>query len=339
MKLPKIKDSDVTDSNHYLNRKSFIKKTALAAAGILMPAAYYVWARQNGVKARPGSMQAGLELAQNGAHPERFNERLELYPKGSTNYAKGETITEYEYATGYNNFYEFSTDKEDVAKKAGSLKPRPWSITIDGEVENRGNYHFEDLIKMNDLEERIYRFRCVEGWSMVIPWIGIELRKIIQRVKPNSFARFVKFTTLYDPEQMPGQKRRVLIWPYVEGLRLDEANHPLTLLAAGMYGKTLPNQNGAPLRLIVPWKYGFKSIKSIVRITFTREQPVNTWNAMNPIEYGFYSNVNPHVDHPRWSQAMERRIGEYKKVETLMFNGYAEQVGSMYQNMDLQKYY
>jgi sulfoxide reductase catalytic subunit YedY len=238
--------------------------------------------------------------------------------------------------TGYNNFYEFGTGKEDPKANAGTLRPQPWSIKVEGEVKGAGTYDVDSLFKGLTLEERIYRFRCVEAWSMVAPWNGYMLRDVIKRLEPTSRARYVEFTTLYDPKQMPGQRSRVLDWPYVEGLRMDEAMHPLTLLVTGVYGKTLPNQNGAPVRLIVPWKYGFKGIKSIVRIRFLEQQPRNTWNISAPNEYGFYANVNPAVDHPRWSQKTERRLGKLFRQPTLPFNGYGDQVASLYAGMDLR---
>lgn len=245
-------------------------------------------------------------------------------------------------ATSYNNFYEFGTDKAEPALRAQSLKTRPWTVSIEGEIKKPMVLDIDSLLKLAPLEERIYRLRCVEGWSMVIPWIGYSLANLIRKVEPNGNARYVEFVSLADPKQMPGVSAGVLDWPYVEGLRLDEANHPLSLLSFGMYGEVLPNQNGAPVRLVVPWKYGFKSAKSIVKIRFTREQPRTAWNKTAANEYGFYSNVNPEVDHPRWSQASERRIGEdglfTRKRKTLMFNGYSE-VGSLYTGMDLRKFY
>jgi sulfoxide reductase catalytic subunit YedY len=243
--------------------------------------------------------------------------------------------------TSYNNFYEFGTDKDDPAQHAHTLTTKPWSIKVDGLVDNPADYNLDDLIKPAALEERIYRMRCVEGWSMVIPWIGVPLAAVLARVTPQSSAKYVAFETLVRPAEMPGQQGifQALPWPYVEGLRMDEAMHPLTILAVGLYGETLPNQNGAPVRLVVPWKYGFKSIKSIVRINLVDKQPPTSWSLQNPGEYGFYSNVNPKVDHPRWSQATERRIGEsglfVKRRPTLMFNGYADQVASLYAGMDL----
>ncbi|WP_295454220.1 protein-methionine-sulfoxide reductase catalytic subunit MsrP [uncultured Thiodictyon sp.] len=242
--------------------------------------------------------------------------------------------------TGYNNFYEFGTGKEDPKANAGSLKPRPWTVVVDGACEAPGTIGIEDILTGFTQEERIYRLRCVEAWAMVIPWVGFPLGDLLKRFKPTSQARYVAFETLVDPQQLPGQRRSVLDWPYREGLRMDEAMHPLTILATGLYGQVLPNQNGAPLRLVVPWKYGFKSIKSIVRISFTATQPVNTWQAMASNEYGFYANVNPAVDHPRWSQARHRMIGEglfAGKHKTLPFNGYADQVASLYAGMDLRR--
>ncbi len=241
--------------------------------------------------------------------------------------------------TSYNNFYEFGTGKSDPVENAQKFKTRPWSVNVFGECEKPGKLNFEDFIKPHTLEERIYRFRCVEAWSMVVPWVGIPLNQVLKRFAPTSKAKYVGFRTLYDPVQMPGQRRRVLDWPYVEGLRMDEAMHPLTLLVVGLYGEVLPNQNGAPLRLIVPWKYGFKSIKSIVSMGFLEQQPKTSWNLAAPSEYGFYSNVNPKVPHPRWSQAKERVVGEFFKRKTLAFNGYADQVASLYTGMDLKKFF
>lgn len=241
--------------------------------------------------------------------------------------------------TTYNNYYEFGTDKRDPAENAGALKTRPWSIVVEGEAGKARTYSIDDLLKVAALEERIYRLRCVEGWSMVIPWVGIPLASLLKQVEPTSKAKFVSFETLKDPKQMPGQQTRVLEWPYREGLRIDEAMHPLTILAVGLYGEVLPNQNGAPVRLVVPWKYGFKSIKAVVKIRLQETQPATSWNLSAPNEYGFYSNVNPDVDHPRWSQAKERRIGEILKRPTLPFNGYGEQVAGLYKGMDLRKFF
>ncbi|WP_299500896.1 protein-methionine-sulfoxide reductase catalytic subunit MsrP [uncultured Roseobacter sp.] len=248
----------------------------------------------------------------------------------------------WEDITQYNNFYEFGTGKTDPAAYAGALTTDPWTVTIDGLVEKPGEYSFKDIMAEMTVEERIYRFRCVEAWSMVIPWNGFELADLLEMAGAQPEGKFVRFETLYRPEEMVGQKYRTIDWPYVEGLRMDEALHPLTIMATGIYGKTIPNQNGAPMRLVVPWKYGFKSIKSIVRITVTDEEPVNTWQDLQASEYGFYANVNPEVDHPRWSQATERKVGGglfSKRVPTLMFNGYAEEVASLYEGMDLRKYY
>jgi sulfoxide reductase catalytic subunit YedY len=260
-------------------------------------------------------------------------------PKTHSPFDTDERLTPYEDITTYNNFYEFGPDKDDPSRYAGSLKTKPWSVRIEGEVKRPADYHLEDLVKPFTMEDRIYRMRCVEGWSMVIPWLGFPFRALIARVEPNPKAKFVELTTLYAPDQMPGQRRDILKWPYVEGLRMDEAMHPLTILAVGLYGKPLPNQDGAPLRLVVPWKYGFKGIKSIVKIRFVGRQPQTTWPLAAPREYGFYSNVNPNVDHPRWSQATERRIGEFFRRKTLMFNGYGDQVASLYAGMDLRKYF
>ena len=248
-------------------------------------------------------------------------------------------LTPYEDVTTYNNFYEFGTGKGDPKANAGSFRTRPWTVSVEGEVAKPASYALDDLIRPYPAVERIYRHRCVEGWSMVVPWMGFPLRDLIRRLEPTSKAKFVEFTTLHDPAQMPGQRGGILDWPYVEALRMDEALHPLTLMVTGVYGKPLPNQNGAPLRLIVPWKYGFKGGKSIVRIRFTERQPATTWNITAPDEYGFYANVNPAVDHPRWSQARERRIGELFRRPTLPFNGYATEVASLYAGMDLRVNY
>ena len=298
-----LKDHDVTDESLYRDRRKFIK---------IMGA---------------GSILLGSSLAGN-----------VLNAKARQDDLKSE-LTSYKDITTYNNFYEFGTGKSDPANNAHTLKTSPWSVTVDGECAKPGSFALEDLLKPMQTEERIYRFRCVEGWSMVIPWMGFELGKLLKRFEPTSKAKYVYFETLLDPEQMPGQKRSVLEWPYVEGLRIDEAMHPLTLLATGIYGKDLLNQNGAPLRLVVPWKYGFKSIKSIVKIHFLEEQPISSWQKANAVEYGFYSNVNPNVDHPRWSQKRERRIGEFRKRKTLFLNGYADEVAALYKGMDLKKYY
>lgn len=310
-KADEIKSREITEKSTYLSRRQFIAAGAVLGAGLLLPDLFIDQAR------------AGEKISGVGPGP----------------FSTPEEPTPYKDVTGYNNYYEFGTDKEDPAANAGSFKTRPWTVRIEGEVKKSREYDIDQLIKISPLEERVYRMRCVEGWSMVIPWVGFPLQALIKAVEPTSRARYVEFTTLFDPDQMPGQRRRVLDWPYVEGLRLDEAMHPLTLLAVGLYGERLPNQNGAPLRLVVPWKYGFKGIKGIVRIRFVEHQPVTAWMKAAPNEYGFYSNVNPNVDHPRWSQRKERRIGEFFKRETLMFNGYADQVGHLYAGMDLKKFF
>jgi sulfoxide reductase catalytic subunit YedY len=252
---------------------------------------------------------------------------------------KTDPLNLYEQITAYNNYYEFGTRKSDPARYAGRLTVKPWTVKVDGLVSKPGNYGVEDLVDFGQLEERVYRLRCVEAWSMVVPWAGYPMSEFLKRFEPTSRAKYVEFKTLVDPRQMPGQTEPALRWPYTEGLRLDEAMHPLTLLGLGLYGEVLPNQNGAPLRLVVPWKYGFKSIKSIVRVRFTEDEPLNTWKQQQSQEYGFYANVNPQVDHPRWSQGSERRLGEFFRRKTLMFNGYADQVASLYAGMDLRKFY
>jgi len=314
--LPKIHSNEITSRAHYLRRREFIRGSLLASAAL-------------------GTGLGGLLPAA----PARANTRLSPVLPAPAAYRVDDPSTSRKDATRYNNFYEFGTDKEDPSKHAGSLRTQPWSVAIEGEVAKPGLVPLEDILGPFTLEERIYRLRCVEAWSMVIPWVGIPLGKVLERFEPTSKAKFVAFETLFDPEQMPGQRRSVLEWPYREGLRIDEAMHPLTILAVGMYGELLPNQNGAPLRLVVPWKYGFKSIKSIVRIRLQEQQPPTSWNLSAPREYGFYSNVNPGVSHPRWSQAKERRIGEFLKRETLPFNGYADRVASLYEGMDLRKFY
>ncbi len=309
-----IPPSEITSESVYQERRRFLGMAAagsalLASGGLLLPQ-------------REG-------MAATGQRP--------LGPLIKSPYSSTEKLNSFEELTTYNNFYEFGVFKDDPARKAHMLSTDPWSVEIAGEAEVTGRFNLEDILKPHPLEERIYRLRCVEAWSMVVPWVGFPLGDLIRRFRPTSRAKYVAFTTLYDPTQFPGQKYSTLNWPYVEGLRMDEAMNPLTLLAVGLYGKEMPNQNGAPIRLVVPWKYGFKSIKSIVRITFTEQQPPTSWNIANAREYGFYSNVNPEVDHPRWSQKRERRIGEFLKRKTLPFNGYAEQVAHLYSGMDLQK--
>jgi sulfoxide reductase catalytic subunit YedY len=276
------------------------------------------------------------------ANDETTSEKREKIPTvKKSEYTVDEELTPYEDVTSYNNFYEFATDKQGPAQLAKHFKPRPWTVAIEGEIGKPKVWDVDELIKQFPLEERIYRLRCVEAWSMVVPWVGFPLGDLVRMVEPNSRAKYLRLETVVRPREMPGQRPGLfggsLDWPYVEGLRIDEATNPLTILAVGLYGEVMPNQNGAPIRLVVPWKYGFKSIKSIVRIQFTEEQPVNTWQQQAPNEYGFYANVNPEVDHPRWSQARERRIGEFLKRPTLMFNGYEEQVASLYTGMDLTK--
>ena len=295
-----IPSSEITPEEMYLNRRKFLAVAGAAAAGVV------------GV--------GGIASA--------------IPPVGRQQEEKPNT---WEEITTYNNYYEFGTGKEDPAQNAGNFKTKPWTVKVDGLVKKPADYHLEDLLKPHKLEVRVYRFRCVEAWSMVIPWQGVPLGEMIKKLEPLPSAKYVQFTTILAPDQMFGQRSRVLDWPYVEGLRMDEATNPLTLMVTGLYGKTLPNQNGAPLRLITPWKYGFKGIKAITRISFVESQPRNTWQIANPNEYGFYANVNPEVDHPRWTQASERRIGQFRRVKTLMFNGYADQVASMYAGMDLRK--
>ncbi|MGQ0537848.1 MAG: protein-methionine-sulfoxide reductase catalytic subunit MsrP [Gemmatimonadaceae bacterium] len=296
-----VASSEITPESLYLDRRAFIKEAGLIGAAT-------------------AGFLSGCR-----------SEALAQDPK--------DEVTSYEDATSYNNFYEFGTGKEDPKENARNFRTKPWAVKVDGLVAKPATYQLEDFVKPHRLEERIYRHRCVEGWSMVIPWLGFPMADFIKRVEPLGSAKYIEFTTLLDPKQMPGQRLSVLEWPYVEGLRLDEALHPLTLFVVGMYGKTLPNQNGAPLRHVVPWKYGFKGCKSIVRIRFTDREPRTAWNVAAPDEYGFYANVNPSVDHPRWSQARERRIGEFRRRPTLLFNGYGDQVASLYAGMDLRKLY
>ena len=315
-KAADVPSSEITPKSLFLNRRKLLAGTAIAGAATLAGLELKDIASPEAVRAETATVQI------NG---------LQKSPFSTT-----EKITPYKDVTHYNNYYEFSTDKEGPADLAKNFRPRPWTVKIDGLVEKKQELDVDTILKWAAPEERIYRHRCVEGWSIVVPWAGFSLSELIKRAKPLGKAKFVEFTTIYDPGQMPGQRGSVLDWPYREGLRLDEAMHPLALLCFGMYGQTLPNQDGAPLRVVLPWKYGFKSAKALVRFHFTDKQPVNTWNEEAPNEYGFYANVNPHVDHPRWSQATERRLGEFFKRPTLMFNGY-DQVASLYAGMDLRK--
>jgi methionine sulfoxide reductase catalytic subunit len=316
------RSSEITPAAVYHGRRDVLKALAAGVAGPTLAA----WASREAFAQvpRPGKLAPlpGVRSSVAGA-------------------TTMEKVTDYKDATSYNNFYEFGTDKDDPAQNAHTLKTSPWTVEVEGLVKKPARYALEDLVKLSAQEDRIYRLRCVEGWSMVIPWVGYSLKSLIDKVEPLGNARFVEFVTLADPQTMPGVRSRVLDWPYVEGLRMDEAMHPLTLLAFGMYGEVLPNQNGAPVRVVIPWKYGFKSAKSLVKIRFTDRQPPTAWNKAASNEYGFYSNVNPTVDHPRWSQATERRIGEdglfAKRRKTLMFNGYEQQVGQLYAGMDLRK--
>ncbi len=312
-----LKESDVTPEALYHSRRRFLKQTIGGGAALSL-SAYF-----------PALAWASL--------PKSIISKFDGIEQTM---AVDEKLNTFEEITSYNNFYELGTSKEDPKRNAGALKTDPWSVSIEGECSKPGTYTLEDILKPHSFEERIYRFRCVEAWSMVIPWVGFPLAELIKRFEPTGKAEYVAFETLYDKNNpLPGQRRRTIRWPYREGLRMDEAMHPLTFMATGLYGKSLPNQNGAPIRLVVPWKYGFKSIKSIVKIRFTRDQPETSWNTLAPDEYGFYSNVNPKVRHPRWSQARERRIGEFLKRETLMFNGYEQEVAHLYKDLDLRKYY
>ncbi|MBZ5558286.1 MAG: protein-methionine-sulfoxide reductase catalytic subunit MsrP [Acidobacteriia bacterium] len=314
-----IKSSDITDKKLYVNRRAFIQAatgTAVAAAatGIL-----------------------GSEAFLKASTPAQHGRKLEGIKKSS--FSTDEKPNKWEDITTYNNYYEFGTDKDEPSMLARNFKTAPWTVTVDGECAKKGAMNLEDVLKGKTLEERIYRHRCVERWSMVIPWIGFPLSDFIKQCEPTSKAKYIEFTTLGDSKQMPGLRSPVLRWPYLEGLRMDEAMHPLTILVVGLYGEVLPNQDGAPLRLAVPWKYGFKHIKSIVKVRFVEKQPLNTWQDQAANEYGFYANVNPTVDHPRWSQATERRIGEFLMRKTLMFNGYGDQVASLYTGLDLRRNY
>jgi methionine sulfoxide reductase catalytic subunit len=315
-KAADIKSSEITDKKVYLNRRRFIQ-TAVGGVGAVAAAS-------------AGLLHMGgdVEVAHAGSLPGSI---------GKSSFSTSEKQTPFKDITNYNNYYEFSTDKYEPAGLAKNFRTRPWTVRVEGLVKKPLTLDIDSILKSNPLEERIYRHRCVEGWSMVMPWVGFPLANFLKQVEPLGKAKFVEFTTILDRSQMPGQGSSVLDWPYVEGLRLDEAMNPLAILAVGLYGDVLPNQDGAPIRLVVPWKYGFKSIKAIVKVRLVESQPINTWNRTAPNEYGFYSNVNPTVDHPRWSQAKERRIGEFFKRPTLMFNGYGDQVASMYSGMDLRK--
>jgi len=313
-----IKAAEITPKEFYLNRRQFIASALGAGAAI-----------------------AGLDLME---PPEAHGlEKLPNVKKGPAAYHTTEKLNSLKDITSYNNFYELGTEKEQPAENAKYLITKPWSVAVEGEVKKPKTYAIEDIMKLAPLEERVYRLRCVEAWSMVIPWIGFPLSALINQVEPTNNAKYIQFVTLVDPKRMPGQKPSVfggsIDWPYVEGLRMDEAMHPLAIMAVGLYGEVLPNQNGAPIRLVVPWKYGFKGVKSIVRVTFQEQQPLNTWQQTKADEYGFFANVNPDVDHPRWSQRTERRLGEFFRRKTLPFNGYADQVASLYSGMDLRKFY
>jgi sulfoxide reductase catalytic subunit YedY len=316
-----IKSSEITAKDLYLNRRQFMT----AATAMTLSA---------------GASLAGLEMI---AFPAAAQAGEKLPNVKKSSYNTTEKQNSFKEITTYNNFYELGVDKGDPAANAKYLITRPWSVAVEGEVKKPKTFDIEGILKLSPLEERIYRMRCVEAWSMVIPWVGFPLNTLIKLVEPTNNAKFIQFVTLHDPKRLPGQQPSlfgsVLDWPYVEGLRMDEAMHPLTILSVGLYGEVLPAQNGAPLRLVVPWKYGFKSIKSIVKLRFVEKQPTTSWNTMQPQEYGFYSNVNPEVDHPRWTQATERRIGEILRRKTLPFNGYGDQVASLYKGMDLKKYY
>jgi sulfoxide reductase catalytic subunit YedY len=325
-KPDEIKSSEITDKKAYLNRRLFMRAAALAVTTATTALLY------RKLNPPPAEKPKGETLLTVGKSPVE-----DLVRQGFT---VNEKLTSIEDITNYNNFYEFSTDKQSVASEARGFVTKPWAVVVGGLVNKPKTFDLEELLQF-PLEERVYRLRCVEGWSMVIPWVGFPLGKLLEKVEPAAPAKYVAFQTLYDPKRMPNQSTGVLDWPYVEGLRLDEAMHPLTILATGLYGETLPPQDGAPIRLVVPWKYGFKSIKSIVKISLVADEPPTTWNIQAPNEYGFYSNVNPNVPHPRWSQARERRIGEssFSSRNTLLFNGYGEQVAHLYEGMDLRKYF
>jgi sulfoxide reductase catalytic subunit YedY len=319
-KPKKISESEITPYEVYLNRRKFIGRAGKVALAAAVAPGALLGCDLEGQEA--GAAVVGGAVSRRGASGPQEEE-----------------LTPFDDVTRYNNFFEFGTGKADPARNAGDLRTRPWTVSIEGHCEKPGEYGIEDILGRFPSEERIYRLRCVEAWSMVIPWLGFPLKDLLAMVEPTSQAKWVEFTTLFDPDQMPGQQRTVLDWPYVEGLRMDEAMHPLAIMATGLYGKELLNQNGAPLRLVVPWKYGFKSIKSIVKIRLVEEMPKTSWNLSAPNEYGFFANVNPEVDHPRWSQARERRIGEIQRRPTLMFNGYADEIAPLYAGMDLARWY
>ena len=318
-KAADIRESEVTPKELYVRRREFIAAAGVTAAAVAT----------GGL----GLVGDGSELSAQNPNAQKLT-NLKKSP-----FSTDEKLNSYNDVTTYNNFYEFGLDKGDPAKYASTLRPRPWSVVVEGQCAKPGTYNIEDIMKWAPLEERIYRLRCVEAWSIVVPWIGYSMSEFIKKFEPTSKAKYIQFKTLVDTKQMPGQTEPALNWPYVEGLRMDEAMHPLTLLGLGLYGEVLPNQNGAPIRLVVPWKYGFKSIKSIVRVSFTENEPLNTWKQQQSSEYGFFANVNPQVDHPRWSQGSERRLGEFFRRKTLMFNGYGDQVASLYNGMDLRKFY
>src|SRR5713226_5477461 len=320
-----IRSSEITDQKTYLNRRLFMRGAILAGSAVGTGLLY------RKLNPPPAVVEERAKIADIVKQPSE-----EAMRRG---FKVSETQTSFEDITNYNNFYEFSTEKRAVASEARDFVTRPWTVSVEGLVNKPKTFDIDDLLRLAPQEERIYRHRCVEGWSMVIPWVGFPLNALLKQVEPLSSAKYVAFQTLYDRKRMPYPFSSGLAWPYVEGLRLDEAMHPLTILATGLYGETLPPQDGAPIRLVVPWKYGFKSIKSVVKITLVPNEPPTTWNIQAPDEYGFYSNVNPNVPHPRWSQATERRIGEYGRRNTLLFNGYAEQVAHLYDGMDLRKYF
>ncbi len=317
-KSPDIRESEVTPKALFLRRREFITAASVTAAALATGVLgaeldEEAWAQNPKAEKFPNLVQSALST--------------------------DEKLNSYRDVTTYNNFYEFGLDKADPARHAHNLRPRPWTVTVEGHCDKPGTYNIEDILKWFPLEERIYRLRCVEAWSMVVPWVGFPLGDFVKRMEPTSKARYVEFRTLVDMKQMPGQRQPALQWPYREGLRMDEAMHPLAILGVGLYGEVMPNQNGAPIRLVVPWKYGFKSIKSIVSVRFVENEPMNTWKQQTPREYGFYANVNPDVDHPRWSQKTERRIGEFFRRKTLPFNGYGDQVAALYEGMDLRRHY